>query len=90
NYNPKKIERHLKYIEEQTEQYLKQLDSNDREEQQSEPITEVKQKLERLKTQAIKYEALRDTLEGSEQPQISTTDTDARALLVQGQVHPVG
>jgi transposase len=86
NYNPKKIERHLKYIEEQTEQYLKQLDSNDREEQQSEPITEVKQKLERLKTQAIKYEALRDTLEGSEQPQISTTDTDARALLVQGQV----
>jgi hypothetical protein len=53
-------------------------------------MTEVKQKLERLKTQAIKYEALRDTLEGSEQPQISTTDTDARALLVQGQVHPVG
>lgn len=90
NYNPKKIERHLKYIEEQTEQYLKQLDSNDREEQQSETITEVKQKLERLKTQAIKYEALRDTLEGSEQPQISTTDADSRALLVQGQVYPVG
>ena len=90
NYNPKKIERHLKYIEEQTEQYLQQLDSNDNEEQQGEQMTEVKQKLERLKTQAIKYEALRDTLEGSEQPQISTTDTDARALLVQGQVHPVG
>ncbi|MCX7611559.1 MAG: IS1182 family transposase [Ignavibacterium sp.] len=86
NYNPKKIERHLKYIEEQTEHYLKQLDHNDREEQQGEKITEVKQKLERLKTQGIKYEALRDTLEASNEPQISTTDTDARALLVQGQV----
>lgn len=86
NYNPKKIERQLKYIEEQTEHYLKQLDSNDREEEPSEKMTDVKQKLERLKTQAIRYEALRDTLAGSNEPQISTTDADARALLVQGQV----
>jgi hypothetical protein len=86
NCNPRKIERHLKYIEEQTEQYLQQLEQNDKEEQASELITDVKQKSERLKTQKIKYEALRDTLEASGEPQLSTTDPDARALLVQGQV----
>jgi len=29
NYNPKKIERHLTYIEEKTNEYIKALDSND-------------------------------------------------------------
>ena len=85
NYNPKKIERHLNYIEEKTNEYLAQLDTNDSEENQ--PIVkQVKEKLARLKENKIKYELLQDKLEQSGAPQISTTDEDARALLVQGQV----
>mgnify|MGYP005858400167 CR=1 FL=1 len=85
NYNPKKIERHLAYIEEKTNEYLAQLDTNDTEENQ--PIVKhVKEKLERLAQNKIKYELLQDKLEQSGAPQISTTDEDARALLVQGQV----
>jgi transposase len=85
NYNPKKIERHLKRIEEQTQAYLKEMDSNDR--QESEPnVKNIKEKLERLATQKIRYDQLADQLEQSGEPQISTTDPDARALLVQGQV----
>lgn len=85
NYNPKKIERHLAYIEEKTNEYLKQLETNDAEES-NHPITAVKEKLARLKETKINYELLQQRLEQSGEPQISTTDEDARALLVQGQV----
>ena len=49
-------------------------------------VAEVEKKLRRLAQQKIHYEILGEQLEQSGQPQISTTDTDSRALLVQGQV----
>lgn len=85
NYNPKKIERHLSYIEEKTNEYLAQLDTNDIEENQT-MVKQVQEKLHRLAQNKIKYEVLQAQLEESGEPQISTTDQDARALLVQGQV----
>jgi len=85
NYNAKKIERHLAYIEEKTNEYLAALDSNDMQEQ-PEKVTQVQEKIARLKANKIKYEVLSEQLEKSGEPQISTTDADARALLVQGQV----
>lgn len=85
NYNQKKIERHFAYIEEKTNQYLKDLDEYDSKEQ-PEKVKNIKEKLEKLKTQKIKYEALQSQLIESTEPQISTTDPDARALLVHGQV----
>lgn len=84
NFNPKKIKRHLDYIEEKTNEYLSQLDSNDAQENPV-VVKEVKEKLIRLKQNKLKYEALSAQLEASGEPQISTTDPDARALLVQGQ-----
>lgn len=39
-----------------------------------------------LRGNKIKYEQLSKAIEASEEPQVSTTDPDARALLVQGQV----
>lgn len=85
NYNPKKIERHLNYIEEKTNEYLAQLDNNDKDETLP-AVKEVKEKIARLKKQKIHYELLQEKLTASGEPQISTTDADARALLVQGQV----
>ena len=85
NYNPKKLERHLNYIEEKTNEYLNQLETNDAEENNLN-ITKVNEKLARLKETKINYELLQDKLAESKEPQISTTDEDARALLVQGQV----
>ncbi len=60
NYNPKKIERHLSYIEEKTNEYLTQLDTNDTEENQP-VVKQVKEKLERLAQNKIKYELLQDS-----------------------------
>ena len=92
NYNVKKIERHLAYIEEKTKQYLAQLDQADQEEDkaQSLSVSDVKDKLEKLKSHQIKYEQLAKQIEESKEPQVSTTDPDARALLVRGVVVEVG
>lgn len=85
NYNPKKVKRHLQYIEDKTNEYIAQLEANDAEESNL-ALGDVQQKLQRLKESKIKYELLQEKLEQSGEPQISTTDEDARALLIQGQV----
>ena len=85
NYNEKKIARHLALIEEKAGQYLKELEANDLKEQ-PEKIIRIAQKIQRLKAGKIKYELLQDELAKSPEPQISSTDADARALLIQGQV----
>jgi transposase len=85
NFNQKKIDKHKEYIEAKTQEYLTALDQNDTQEN-STTITNIQQKIERLKQNKIKYELLEEQLKSSGEPQISTTDVDARALLVQGQV----
>lgn len=85
NYNQKKIERHIAYIEEKTNQYLKELDQADKNEL-IDKVKNIEEKLNKLKTQKIKYETITTQLEQSGEPQVSTTDADARALLIHGQV----
>ena len=75
NYRPKKIERHLAYIEEKTNEYFAELDRNDLQEQ-PEKVRQVQEKIARLKTNKIKYEVLSKALEASGEPQISTTDAN--------------
>ncbi len=85
NFNQKKIDRHLLYIETKTNEYLQALDDNDHRDQ-PQKVAKVQEKIARLKANKIKYEVLQIALEQSGEPQISTTDIDSRALLVQGQV----
>ncbi len=85
NFNQKKIDKHMAYIEAKTQEYLTALDQNDSQEN-STTVTNIQQKIERLKQNKIRYELLESQLKESGQPQVSTTDPDARALLVQGQV----
>ncbi|SHG47443.1 Transposase, partial [Flavobacterium segetis] len=85
NFNQKKIDRHLAYIEEKTQEYLTQLDQNDSQDSGIN-ITNIQEKIERLKHNKIGYEQLQEKLKASAEPQISITDQDARALLVQGVV----
>ena len=85
NYNAKKIARHLEYIDKMTKAYMEELEQNDKEEQE-EKIVDLQQKIQRLAGAKLKYELLGKQLESSGEPQVSTTDPDARALLVHGQV----
>ncbi len=85
NFNQKKIDKHKEYIDAKSQEYLDQLEQNDIQENPI-AIKNIQQKIERLKQNKIKYERLEEELKKSGEPQISTTDADARALLVQGQV----
>ncbi|WP_233622090.1 IS1182 family transposase [Flavobacterium agrisoli] len=85
NFNQKKIDKHKEYIEAKSQEYLDQLEENDLQENPV-AIKNIQQKIERLKQNKIKYDLLEEQLKTSEEPQVSTTDADARALLVQGQV----
>lgn len=85
NYSPNKIKRHLAYIENKTAEYLNALDALDKTES-LEKVNHIAEKIKHLKENKIKYEALGAVLDASGEPQVSTTDADARALLVQGQV----
>lgn len=85
NFNQKKIDKHKAYIEARSQEYLDQLEQNDVKENPI-SINNIQQKIERLKQNKIKYELLEEQLQTSGEPQVSTTDADARALLVQGQV----
>ena len=90
NYSPKKLERHLKYIEDKSAEYLAQLEQTDATEEQSADLSDIEAKIERLKAYQLKYELMQAQLAESGDTQISTTDPDTRALLVQGQVVEVG
>jgi len=87
NYNHKKVEQHLDYINKQVERYLKELDELDEQEKLDESLHEQllasAQKMEQLQQRKQKYEALQQQLDQAKeqgQTQISTTDADARAL----------
>lgn len=85
NFNPKKIDRHLAYIETKTTEYLEQLAQNDILDEEIE-FSHIQAKIDRLQKAKINYEALESQLKEGIEPQVSTTDVDARALLVHGQV----
>ena len=86
NYTPKKIERHLNYIDKKAEQYLADLEASDAledEEQVSEVYLDVASKLDELAQRQTKYEELSGQLEVAHEQgetQVSTTDPDARSF----------
>jgi len=90
NYNEKKVNQHLDYINKQTQQYLDDLDQLDQledleEENESklEQRIEIAQKLDHLAQRKNKYDDLKQKVEQAReqgQSQVSTTDPDARAL----------
>jgi transposase len=88
NYNQQKIQRHLGYIDQKTEEYLKELDENDYKEQ-GERKLKVNECLHQLEQRRQKYIALEKQLRETGQDQVSTTDPDARQLIIRGDIAEV-
>jgi len=86
NYNLDKIERHKEYISKKTEEYLQQLDANDKAEKHSDELeikrTAILEKLKSLKNRELKYDHLESQIRQSDETQVSTTDGESRALLI--------
>jgi hypothetical protein len=86
NYNQKKIDEHLAYIENKLHEYLDALDIADTAETMGlDPDIDkekIKEKIARLNDKKQHYQRLEQQLTETGQEQISTTDPDSRKLAV--------
>jgi len=82
NYTKAKLQRRLKAIDEQVEQYLKQLETSDQEESGVQPVTreDLEQKIERLKERKGRYGELLNKMEERGDSQISLPAPDSRTM----------
>jgi transposase len=88
NYNENKIAFHFRRIDERISEYLKELDRQDKLESgiQKEKVNKT---LQELKERRRKYEDLEKKLKETGEDQISSTDDDARLLMIRGQITEV-
>jgi len=88
NFNQKKIDRHLEYIDNKISEYEEQLDTADIEDEQSKE--DVAQKLNQQKQRRKEYKAIEKELHDSGEHQLSKTDPDAKAVVLHRNVVNVG
>ncbi len=84
NYNQKKLQRHLKYIDEKINGYFNELDSNDQDEADIHipSAEEIQRRIEELESRKGKYTAMKQHMEQTGATEVSTTDPDARLMAV--------
>jgi transposase len=84
NYNQKKIERHLAYIERKLEEYNQALASADGDEKE-----EIEEKITKQQKHKAQYEKIEKQLKETGEKQISTSDPDSRQLMIRGVISEV-
>lgn len=82
NYNEKKLDRHIKYIEEKIDKYMQELDEGDNDEScdRKPDAGEIQKRIHELKERKEKHEANKKKLSESCENEISTIDPDARLM----------
>lgn len=86
NFNQKKIDRHIDYIDTKISEYQNQLDQEDDEDKQE----EILQKIEYQNKKKEKYKSIEKQLNESGESQISLTDQDARSVVLHRNIVNVG
>jgi transposase len=87
NYNKKKINRHLEYIEKKLEEHNAALTMAD-----GDKAEELKEQIHKHRRHQDKYKAIQEELDkdkSTENPQISTSDPDSRHQIVRGAITEV-
>lgn len=84
NFTEKKLKRMIEEIDGKIDQYLKELDRQDKQEvgERSLSAEELKEKIERYKQRRGQYEQLKRNLEQSGESQVSLTDPQSRSMRV--------
>jgi len=82
NYSTKKLDRHIKYIDEKIDKYMKELDKGDITESsdRTPDAAEIKERIKELRDRKEKYEKYRKELKETGDNEISTTDPDSRLM----------
>ena len=86
NFNQKKIDRHIDYIDNKILEYQQQLDTGDTDLD----IQEIQDKIVYQKTKKEKYRNIEQELQTSGERQISLTDPDARSVVLHRNIINVG
>lgn len=86
NFNEKKIERHIAYIDAKLEEYSGILAAEDGDDNKKK---EAKDKISKHLSQKAKYEQLQEDLKQSDEVQISTSDPDSRQLITRNSITEV-
>lgn len=84
NYNQKKIDRHIDYIDKKLQNYNESLSETD-----GDLTKEIKEKIAKHKEQKQKYQSLEKQLQESGEKQISTSDPDSKQLIIRGTITEV-
>ncbi|MBD0294212.1 MAG: IS1182 family transposase [Flavisolibacter sp.] len=85
NFNESKITQHLVYIEQRLDEYNQALEKADGEQDKK----AIEQQKEKQNDRKDKYMGLREQLEQSGEPQISTSDPESRQLMIRNRVTEV-
>ena len=86
NFNEKKIDRHIEYIDTKIKEYEKELDQQDAIEKQEETL----KKIAYQNNKKSNYNKIKTQLETSGKAQISLTDPDARSVVLHRNIVNVG
>ena len=86
NFNQAKVERHLQYIENKLDQFIKELESNDGniEKQQT-----LQAEIEKQQQRRNKYKAIEKQLHDTGEVQVSTSDPESRQLITRNNITEV-
>lgn len=87
NFNQRKIERHMAYIEAKLEEYSGILASEDGDDNKKK---DARDKIQKHLKQREKYEQIQEELNKGEEVQISTSDPDSRHLITRNNITEVG
>jgi transposase len=84
NFNQKKIDRHLEYIENKLNEYNQALSESDGDSKQQ---TELE--IEKQNTRKFEYKKIEKQLNDKGEPQISTSDPDSRQMIIRNNITEV-
>ena len=84
NFNQKKIERHLEYIEKKLNQYYQELAENDKDKQE-----QIKKEIEKQHERKEKYQQLERELKETNEAQVSTSDSESRQMIIRNNITEV-
>ncbi len=84
NYNQKKIDRHIAYIENKLSEYCKALETADGNKKEV-----IEKKIEKQKKHKAQYESIEQELKETGEKQISTSDPESRQLIIRGMITEV-
>ena len=84
NFNPKKIDRHLAYIETKLEQFNKELETADKDSKK-----QIKEEIKKVNERKQNYNQLSRQLKESGQTQVSTSDPESRQMITRNNITEV-